>query len=75
MDNDDIHHANNLSLFLCGTSGVNAFILVKNGTNIRLRSSLQSMIESYQNTFGIEDFWSHLIIIFTNIEPHLIDEI
>lgn len=67
----DVHHANNLAAFLCGVSGVNAFVLVQNGTNIRLKGSLQAMIQQYEANFGAA-FWSHLIVVLTNIEPHLL---
>eukprot|EP01083_Nonionella_stella_P057086 150004_1 len=70
----DVHHANNLAKFLCGINGVDAFILVQNGTNIRFKASLQKMIDDYVNNFGADAFWSHLVIVLTNIEPHLLDD-
>ena len=64
--NDD-SHINDLVNYLYGCGGVNAFILVRNGTNIRFDANFQKMLNQYQDYFG-QKFWNHLIIVLTRIE-------
>eukprot|EP01084_Bolivina_argentea_P194638 333984_1 len=63
----DDHHINDLVNYLYGCGGVNAFILVRNGTNIRFDSNFQKMLSQYEGFFG-DKFWNHLIIVLTRIE-------
>ena len=64
--NDD-SHINDLVNYLYGCGGVNMFILVRNGTNIRFDANFQKMLNQYEDYFGTK-FWKHLIIVLTRIE-------
>ena len=65
---DDTHHANNLCEHLNAWGGVNAFVLVQNGTNIRLKNSIQTMMKQFEDNFGADSFWNNLVIVLTYIE-------
>eukprot|EP01084_Bolivina_argentea_P184490 318183_1 len=64
----DVNHANNLAEHLNAWGGVNVFVLVQNGINIRLKDSIQMMLKRFEANFGSDDFWSHLVIVLTSIE-------
>eukprot|EP01084_Bolivina_argentea_P304736 526379_1 len=63
----DDSHINDIVNYLYGCGGVNAFILVRNGTNIRFDANFQEMLAKYEEFFG-DMFWKHLIIVLTRIE-------
>eukprot|EP00485_Elphidium_margaritaceum_P001354 CAMPEP_0202701190 /NCGR_PEP_ID=MMETSP1385-20130828/14293_1 /ASSEMBLY_ACC=CAM_ASM_000861 /TAXON_ID=933848 /ORGANISM="Elphidium margaritaceum" /LENGTH=340 /DNA_ID=CAMNT_0049358549 /DNA_START=53 /DNA_END=1071 /DNA_ORIENTATION=- len=60
-------HFNNLATYLYGCGGVDAFLLVVNGTKIRFDRNLQDMLQCYDRFFGAM-FWNHLIIVLVRIE-------
>jgi len=62
-------HLNNLEKYLYGSGGVDAFALVKNGTNPRFDGNFQNMLKGYVHYFGLE-FWKYLVIILTYVEGH-----
>eukprot|EP01083_Nonionella_stella_P172561 592648_1 len=66
-EDHDRRHGNMLCKYLKGCGGVNAFVLVRNSTNIRYDSSFQEMLKAYQNMFG-NDFFNRLIIIATRVD-------
>ena len=63
----DKFHFNNLEAYLSGSGGIDAFLLVMNGTNYRFDANFKQMLQDYGEYFGCE-FWEHLIIIITRIE-------
>eukprot|EP01083_Nonionella_stella_P152238 487638_1 len=65
----DDEHFNNLGEYLYGCGGVDAFILVMNGTNVRFDGNIQSMLDYYCKYFG-KDVFKHLIIVITRIEGY-----
>jgi len=67
-DAKDDENFNNLGEYLYGCNGVNAFVLVMNGTNVRFGGNVQAMLEYYAAYFGAKQFWSHLVIVMTRIE-------
>eukprot|EP01083_Nonionella_stella_P249298 862224_1 len=46
QNRDDLHF-NNLEAYLYGCGGVDAFLLVVNGTNMRFDGNFQSMLQEY----------------------------
>eukprot|EP01084_Bolivina_argentea_P226174 382071_1 len=68
--NKDSAHFNNLESYLYGCGGVNAFLLIMNGTNVRFDGNVQCMLKYYAEYFG-DKFWNHLIIILTHVEGYI----
>lgn len=65
--NRDNLHFNNLEQYLYGCGGVDAFLLIMNGTKNRFDKNIQEMLKEFGKYFG-SNFWRHLIMIFTRIE-------
>jgi len=63
----DRQHSINLCKFLKGCGGINGFVLVRNGANVRFDSHFQNMLKDYYKMFG-KEFLSRLIIVATRIE-------
>merc|ERR1712013_584729 len=63
----DREHCNRLCAYLKGCGGINAFVLVRNGANVRFDMSFQEMLTQYQDMFG-DQFFESLIIVVTRIE-------
>ena len=72
-ENKDEEYMENLINHLFGCGGVDAFILVINGTTACIDMNLQNMLKHYEKWFG-KEFWDHLIIVFTRIEGHFVEE-
>jgi len=58
---------NALCKYLRGCGGINAFVLVRNGANVRFDGAFQSMLRQYHDVFG-DEFFKRLIIVVTRIE-------
>merc|ERR1712062_81523 len=58
---------NAICKYMRGCGGINAFILVRNGTNIRFDGAFQFMLREYHNVFG-EEFFNRLTIVPSRIE-------
>ena len=50
-----------------GCGGINAFVLVRNGANVRFDQPFQNMLKQYHEMFG-QKFFERLIIVATRIE-------
>jgi len=66
----DTEHCNKLCKYLKGCGGINAFVLIRNGKNIRFDKAFQEMLEQYRSIFG-DKFFKKLIIIATKIDDLL----
>jgi len=66
-DGDDRDHINKLCAYLKGCGGINAFVLVRNGTQVRFDMALQRMLTRYHDMFG-ESFLKRMVIVATHIE-------
>ena len=53
-----------------GCGGINAFILIRNATNIRFDKAFQSMLDEYKEMFG-NVFFERLIIIATRVDSNI----
>ena len=60
-------HSNRLCAYLKGCGGINAFVLVRNGANVRFDQAFQNMLKQYHEMFG-QKFFERLIIVATRIE-------
>merc|ERR1712110_18000 len=58
-----------LCKYLKGCGGINAFILVRNSTNLRFDLSFQQMLKSYSKMFGA-NFFDRLIIIASRCDQN-----
>ena len=58
---------NDLCKYMKGCGGINAFVLVRNGTNVRFDAAFQCMLRKYHDIFG-DEFFARLIIVATRIE-------
>jgi len=63
----DRQHSNRLCAYLRGCGGINAFVLVRNGANVRFDQAFQGMLRQYHQMFG-RHFFERLIIVATRIE-------
>jgi len=63
----DRQHSNRLCTYLKGCGGINAFVLVRNGANVRFDQAFQGMLRQYHQMFG-RGFFERLIIVATRIE-------
>merc|ERR1712154_122936 len=64
---NDRTHSNRLCQYLKGCGGINAFVLVRNGANVRFDAAFQAMLREYHTMFG-NAFFTRLIIVATHIE-------
>merc|ERR1719249_573363 len=60
-------HSNRLCQYLKGCGGINAFVLVRNGANVRFDAAFQAMLREYHAMFG-NAFFRRLVIVATHIE-------
>ena len=60
-------HSNRLCQYLKGCGGINAFVLVRNGANVRFDAAFQSMLKEYHAMFG-DAFFARLVIVATHVE-------
>ena len=60
-------HSNRLCAYLKGCGGINTFVLVRNGANVRFDQPFQNMLKQYHEMFG-QKFFERLIIVATHIE-------
>ena len=63
----DRQHSNRLCQYLKGCGGINAFVLVRNGANVRFDAAFQAMLREYHAMFG-NAFFERLVIVATRIE-------
>eukprot|EP00483_Globobulimina_turgida_P009218 UN09237 len=66
----DRQHGNKLCAYLKGCGGINAFVLIRNGTNPRFDQSFQTMLRQYHDMFG-DVFFQRLIIIATRNDSRI----
>eukprot|EP01083_Nonionella_stella_P085010 235417_1 len=66
----DRQHGNRLCAYLKGCGGINAFVLVRNGTQPRFDQAFQEMLKQYHEMFG-EMFFKRLIIVATRIDSRI----
>eukprot|EP01084_Bolivina_argentea_P086842 156926_1 len=66
----DRQHGNRLCAYLKGCGGLNAFVLIRNGTNPRFDQSFQTMLKQYHEMFG-NVFFERLIIVATRIDSRI----
>eukprot|EP01084_Bolivina_argentea_P030995 57403_1 len=66
----DRQHGNRLCAYLKGCGGINAFVLVRNGTQPRFDQAFQEMLKQYHEMFG-EMFFKRLIIVATRIDSSI----
>ena len=69
-DGEDYKHANTLVEYLRGCGGVNAFILIYNGSEPRLDSKSKGMLENLNHMLG-KGFWDHLIFVITKLKINI----
>eukprot|EP00485_Elphidium_margaritaceum_P011289 CAMPEP_0202705182 /NCGR_PEP_ID=MMETSP1385-20130828/17770_1 /ASSEMBLY_ACC=CAM_ASM_000861 /TAXON_ID=933848 /ORGANISM="Elphidium margaritaceum" /LENGTH=366 /DNA_ID=CAMNT_0049363361 /DNA_START=122 /DNA_END=1222 /DNA_ORIENTATION=+ len=63
----DDEHCNKLCKYMKGCPGINAFVLIRNGSQIRFDMAFQSMLKQYHDMFG-DVFLEKLIIMATKID-------
>eukprot|EP00484_Ammonia_sp_Unknown_P023796 CAMPEP_0197033698 /NCGR_PEP_ID=MMETSP1384-20130603/12038_1 /TAXON_ID=29189 /ORGANISM="Ammonia sp." /LENGTH=360 /DNA_ID=CAMNT_0042463541 /DNA_START=52 /DNA_END=1134 /DNA_ORIENTATION=- len=63
----DEQHCNKLCKYLKGCPGINAFVLIRNASQIRFDMAFQLMLKQYYSMFG-EIFFQKLIIMATKID-------
>merc|ERR1712087_309646 len=63
-------HSNRLCAYLKGCGGINAFVLVRNGANVRFDAAFQAMLREYHAMFG-DAFFARLVIVATRIEDFI----
>eukprot|EP01084_Bolivina_argentea_P134941 237868_1 len=63
----DRKHKNDICEFLKGCGGINAFILVVNGTHVRFDSTFKKLLHMYYSMLG-DAFFEGLIIVATRVE-------
>jgi len=63
----DREHSNRLCAYLKKCGGINSFVLVRNGTNVRFDQAFQDMLKQYHEMFG-QKFFERLIVVATRIE-------
>jgi len=66
-DGQDRTHTNNLCQFLRGCGGINAIVVVRNGTDCGFDAHFQSQLKELESVFGV-GFWRHLILVLTHID-------
>jgi len=69
----DRQHSVKLCEFLRGCGGINAFVLVRNGAQVRFDKHFQNMLRDYHTMFG-ELFFHRLIIVATRIEDRVLKQ-
>jgi len=63
----DRTHSNRLCQYLKGCGGINAFVLVRNGSIVRFDAAFQAMLREYHAMFG-DAFFTRLVIVATHVE-------
>ena len=68
-NNQDTEHIRGMVEFLRRRGRVNSFLVVRNGHNPRMNNSFQTMLSTFELSFG-EDFWNHVMIVVSHTGYH-----
>eukprot|EP00483_Globobulimina_turgida_P000466 UN00466 len=66
-EDKDRTHTNNLCEYLRGCGGVNAFVVIRSGSNCRFDAYFQKQLKYLESVFD-SGFWSHLVVVLTRID-------